>query len=721
MDLDAHLAGYGILRAGFVFKSVLGVHILKSLVLIVTFLTAFSSPALAETISPRRLLEVADLSGPVISPDGRSVAFRLERAIVERNTYDTAWYVQALDGASPPHKVAEGGIPLRNSAGASLPATAMWSPDGRWIYYRAFLNGKIDVWRAAADGSGAEALTLDPADVLEFSLSPDGGALTYRVGADREEVTAAEQAEYDRGIRLDETVFIGQPLFRSGNTEGRLATQRYSGLWFNLTSLLADAPERWKTLDLLTRERHDLSASNRAPSQLAVSDLGQGVPEPWMLAPERDSSRIALLIRSGEMEGLTQKPDVQLAMLPDSRSSQLIKCKAVLCVGKAISSIQWRPNSDEVMFTVSDPTEGLAQSVSRWNVRTGAVRTVTRSTGLLSGGRDRFSSCGVSTNILVCVTSKASQPPRLEQIDIESGQRRVLFDPNASLATDMASTVRVRLLRWTDSIGSEFTGQFFQARKGADHRSPLFVTYYSCDGFLRGGVGDEWPLASLAEEGISALCINQAPYRRDAVERYNLGLRAVASIIDRLASEGEIDRSRVGMGGLSYGTEVTLWTLSEANLLHAASVTSPMISPNYYLLNSLKGENFFTELQRLWQLGAPQQTPERWHELSPAYKLDRITAPILMQMPEQEYLHSLDYAIPLIRRLQADVYVFPNEPHQKFQPKHKLAAYERNLDWFRFWLQGYEDPDLSKAEQYRHWQEMRADRNADQPAKLQSH
>jgi len=66
----------------------------------------------AETISPRRLLEVADLTDPVISPDGSSVAFRLEQASVVRNTFDVFWYVQALDGKSPPHRVADGGVLL---------------------------------------------------------------------------------------------------------------------------------------------------------------------------------------------------------------------------------------------------------------------------------------------------------------------------------------------------------------------------------------------------------------------------------------------------------------------------------------------------------------------------------------------------------------------------------------------------------------------------------
>jgi hypothetical protein len=263
-----------------------------------------------------------------------------------------------------------------------------------------------------------------------------------------------------------------------------------------------------------------------------------------------------------------------------------------------------------------------------------------------------------------------------------------------------------------DVEGRPVTGQFYSARKSSDGPSPLFVSYYVCDGFVRGAYGDEWPLASLAEHGISALCINKPPTRYDAVERYDRGRSAVASAVDMLAEEGEIDRTRVGMGGLSFGSEVTLWTAMHSDLLAAASVSSVAVSPQYYLLGSMKGDEFLSGLRQAWQLGAPNDTIERWKILSPAFNLEKIRCPILMQVPEQEYMQSIDYAIPLIRAHRADLYVFPHEPHQKFQPKHKLAVYERNLDWFGFWLQGIEDPDPAKAEQYTRWERMKASSSA---------
>lgn len=670
-------------------------------------LLALAPQCSAEAISPRRLLEVADFGPPVVSPDGRHVAFRVEQASIERNTYDTVWYVQSIDGEALPRRVADGGPTLRDHVGASLPTSAVWSPDGRWIYYRALMDGAVDVWRAASDGSGAEPLSRDAADVRDFLLSDDGATLTYSVGPTREEVAMAEQAEYERGVRIDGSVPIGQGLVRSANNEGRLATQRYRGVWFQRAPLLADVPDRWKSMRLDTRtvQAHEETA---APAPAAtVADLAGLAPAPWKVAHEPGGSRIAILSRSGDGRGLMQKPDVALAVLPSGRSGQARPCSDALCVGQAIDRIQWLPGRDEVLFTVTEPNAALAQSMFRWNVETGTVVPVVQSGGLLSGGRDASSPCGASRQVLVCVASDADRPPHMVRIDVETGRSRVLFDPNAGLAADLRD-VPVRMLRWKDAQGRTFTGKFYPAADGVALPAPLFVTHYSCPGFVRGGVGDEWPLLSLSQHGVAALCINQLPdYVLDPAERFGQGVAALRSVLDLLVAEGEVDRARVGMGGLSFGSSLTLWTATESDLLAAASVASNDVSYMYYLVNSLRGDTFFSVLKDLWGLGAPDETPSQWQALSTALKVDRITAPVLFQQSEQEYITGLDLTIPLLRRNRADLYVFPNEPHVKFQPRHLLAVNERNLDWFRFWLQGIEDADPAKADQYRRWRSMR--------------
>src|SRR3546814_8214057 len=97
-----------------------------------------------------------------------------------------------------------------------------------------------------------------------------------------------------------------------------------------------------------------------------------------------------------------------------------------------------------------------------------------------------------------------------------------------------------------DTRGDVCTGWLFEARvPEGSPPPPLFVTYYTGNGFLRGGVGDEWPLATMASYGISALCINGNPSFRNSRENYAQGTRAVESIVRLLADQGGIDPARV--------------------------------------------------------------------------------------------------------------------------------------------------------------------------------
>jgi dipeptidyl aminopeptidase/acylaminoacyl peptidase len=364
------------------------------------------------------------------------------------------------------------------------------------------------------------------------------------------------------------------------------------------------------------------------------------------------------------------------------------------------------------VFTARDRMTGN-QMLYDWDVTRGAVRRIAGDAGLFGGGRDLNpgETCAVSAAAAACVVASADSPPHMERIDLEAGTRQVLYEPNLALIA--ARGPRTQALSWTDPGGQVFTGVFFppQTAPGAGP-APLFISYYSCGGYLRGGLGEEWPLASLAGAGIAALCIQMPPSDGSkpgaAVGNYEVALSGVQSAIAFLSSRGLVDPARVGMGGLSFGSEVVMWVMDHSNLLAAASVATPVMTPTYYRLHQLMGPTFTDALRHNWGLGAPSETPEAWKQLSPAFNLERLQAPLLMQMPEQEYLNGLDYIAPLAASpTSSELYVFPHEPHLKLEPRHLLAIGDRNLDWFRFWLQGYVDPDPAKADQYRRWTAMR--------------
>ncbi len=673
--------------------------------------------------SAKSLVEISDLADVAISPDGAVAAFRRETASVERNRYDTVWLVAPMDGASPPRRIADGGEPLRYNWGPPLIEPPVWSPDSRWIYYRAEFDGQVQIWRAARDGSRAEPLTRDAADVESFALSRDGKSLQYTVAATREDIRRAEDDEYDRGIRIDDKVWVGAGLYRSGYINGRLATQRYTGNGFVTEGLLADQPKRQRVVDLTSLAIRDATDAERA------SLAGTG----GALRVEIDSAAEAIsLSPSGRWATyLTSRPDSHnlftlktLKAVSDDGAKTPITCPAASCRDVDFASIVWRPGHDEVVFTVTDHARGRAQSLYDWNLTEGRVRLIVQAEGLLNGGRVESGEtpCSIGARWAVCVEAAANTPPRLTRVDLGTGARQLLYDANPSLQDDSAGPVS--LMTWKDDTGRAFTGQFFApAANPAGRPAPLFITYYGCSGYVRGGTpGDEWPLATMAADGIAALCINApfgVPY--EATERFNPALSAVRSAIDILAKQQVIDRRHVGMGGLSFGTEATMWVAMKSDLLAAASVSSTLVSQTYYWMMALKGEHQLGVVKKGWGLGAPTETPERWKLLSPSYNIDKIHTPILMQLPEQEYLETLDYFAPLVRSsTPVEMFVYPNESHQKVSPRHKLAVYERNLDWFRFWLQGYVDPDPSKAAQYLRWrgEQDRAAKAALSPAQI---
>ncbi len=639
---------------------------------VIGLLASFSSGSFAAatggTIAVQRLIEVVDLAGPVISPDGTKVAFRTEQASVVRNVYDTIWYVQDTSGRHPPVKVGDGGVPLRNSAGVTSPPTAIWSADGSGFYYLALIDDELQVWRAEADGSGARPMTMDPANVRRFALSADGSRLYYSVGATRDEVASAEMTEYHRGIHVDESVPLGHGgLFRSGFVEGRLATQRIQ-FWYDRIPLLSDVPEQWKRVDLRTGEVQLLDPSEKPPLPVPP-DLPTDVAA-WKVANDLIGNRTALLVRTGAQGDLIQKPVVEMLTKSGNSSSSLKKCENTLCADKPIWTIAWRPGSDELLFTLSD--DGWAESIYAWNVRTDRVREIVRSSGLIKDG-ERYGrsdkGCGISPSTLVCVTAAADQPPRLESIDLTSGRRSILFDPNMSLAEDVTNNLITRTIRWRDKRGKKFTGTFIKSSQYIANPTPLFVTYYRCPGFLPGAYGGDWPLHAMASHGISTLCINSAPLPYDAVNRYNDGRFAVESAIDMLASSGEVDRTKVGMGGLSFGTEITMWTAWNSDILAATSIASTMFSRAMYNDGSIQGDKFFDNLEGIWQLGDPEVNTKSWEKIAFEYNYKNIKSPILMQITEQEYIWMLDPAVKLVRDHKADFYVFPNAPHFKSQPK----------------------------------------------------
>lgn len=650
------------------------------------------APALAAAAPPSptlaELVQVTDLSGLTASPDGRLVVFRTERASLGRNSYELNWLVLDVESGRVV-EVGPGGEPIVEDPGRLAAEQPIWSPDGRWIYYRALQDGEVQVWRAAADGTSSRRVTAEPGDVLSIDAAADGRGLVYHVGPPREDIVRAELEEYETGILVDEHVELGQNVFRGVPIHGRPATQRLTNRWFERGGVLWNRSAVRKRLDFATLETSDEEPQREA----APAAVGNAAP-----------SRQARSLAGDVAAAAWDDREATLAVSRPGSSQATITCAAPACRRDPIRWLAWRPAADQLIFATAD--RARVQTIHLWDVGSGQVRTLWAGDGLLSGGRDPDAPCALGRNFIACVEAGPASPPRLMLFDIASSRSRIGHDPNPRLR--QRRWPQTERLTWEGAGGQVYTGvMFLPPPSGAP--APLFVNYYQCDGFVRGGVGDEWPFAALADAGIVSVCMNMTRFgaAEDGVGRYRAAEAGVRTLIDQLAGRGLVDRDEVGMGGLSFGSEVTMWIAMHTDLIAAASVVSPQFEPANYWFNNVRGRDHRDVLRRFWGLGAPDETPEQWRLLSPALNVGRIRAPILLQLPEQEARYAVEFYARLSNSpTPTEMYVFPDERHVKTQPRHRLAVYRRNLDWFRFWLQGHVDSDPAKADQYRRWRAL---------------
>lgn len=646
-----------------------------------------ASPA-AGAVTIRDLVELTDIDGLSISPDGRFAVFRTERADLGRNSYVLRWHsVDLHDGSVK--DIGSGGDPIYADPGLLEAEKPVWAGDGRTIIVRALRDGAVGLWRADVDGREMVPLVTRDADVVQYSIAPDGSAVLYETGATRDEIRRSERREYDSGILVDSTVDISQSLFRGGSINGRMSSQRLVGYWWVRDGLL------WRT----PRQEHRVDIATGA-------DTLVGPPQP---VPAFDLAKYLQSDNAANDQGDIASSGTEAGRRSISvkfNNGRRLSCPDPLCASSPISSLVWRRGSRQLMMTFKD--REFRQSIYLWNVDTGRVRPIAANQGLLSGGRNDFLPCAVSADAAVCVASGPASPPRLERIDLASGERQILFDPNQALRAAYAP--KVRFMRWNIGGKLEAGGVVMEPVRPLDMPAPLYLNYNRCEGFLRGGEGNEWPIPQLLEAGYVVACINAVPLSgpQDAIRDYQVGLAAVRALVAKLSKERFIDPSRVAMGGLSFGSEVAFWVATHSNLLSAMSVTAPQWEPAGYWMSSMPESDIPATIRKAWGYGAPDQTPRRWRTTAPVFNVGKIRIPVLFQMPEQEARRIPElYARLYQEGTPTELYAFPDEAHLKLQPRHRLAAYQRNLDWFRYWLESYRDPDPVKADQYRRWDALR--------------
>jgi dipeptidyl aminopeptidase/acylaminoacyl peptidase len=222
----------------------------------------------------------------------------------------------------------------------------------------------------------------------------------------------------------------------------------------------------------------------------------------------------------------------------------------------------------------------------------------------------------------------------------------------------------------------------------------------------------------LAAAGIVVLQVQDITSRDMTPAEAPLQLAGYEAAIDHLAEMRVIDPKRVGITGFSRTVYYTLYALTHRTSRFAVATIADGVFYGYiqYLMSGNYGSDNA-------QIGAPPFGTGlgTWLTESPGFNFDKVDAPLRIEVHDPVSLLSdwEAYAALHAQNKPVDLIVLPNASHVVVKPRERLESQQGSVEWFRFWLQGYEDPDQAKTEQYRRWEElcdMQVAQNPNQPA-----
>lgn len=680
-------------------------------------------------LSSQQLITVEDMAAlrridvMSLSPDRQRFAMLVRQADAAANVYRRGWFVSSTRGGKL-IPIGDGGEsplapnPMNKYTGDMFVEPAVqWSRDGQWLAYTLTLNGETQLWRSKADGSVQEQLTHNAADVYDLTWSDDGASIHFSVGTPRADIDAQVAAMERNGYHYDTELFAYTDFMTV--RPKLIKPDKVRTVW---TIDLANRDERLAN-DAERAEFEHSNAQKKGSKQRLPEAAGQA-----LASAERSDGAQAWSARQSKTSYLFQMH----ALLPGS--STPLQCKADECIG-FIDRVWWREDG-AVIFLRREGTRGAWAGFYAWSPKTGKVSRVLQS-------RDFLSNCDAgAADRLICVRQTTDRPPHIAAIDFKSGKVQIVADVNPELRNRRLG--KIESFEWDtpkfawNEPGGALEGTYESRAYGyilyppdfdPKRKYPVFISPYTIEGFDN-GTNREYALHALAARGFVALLtefpspalastVRQGPNMMQQLYSAELGFPLLTMLsdstfkaLDTVAARGFIDLSRVGIGGLSHGAFVPLFMVQKYDRIAAISVSGVGWDPMEYYQLAPAGR-----VNSSWPpKPVGEQAWKYWDQFTLAANVDAIEAPLLVNSAANEMYG----AVRLLRHMEEarkpyDAYVFPRENHVKWQPAHLLAVMRRNVDWFAFWLQSYEDPDPAKAVQYERWRRLREMRVTSSP------
>jgi len=653
--------------------------------------TAVTSPSLPYvTVDDLLTLQLA--SDPQISPDGKLIAFRVQRSDRDTNTTSSAiWLVDREDSKA--------GTARQVTGGDQHDFAPRWSPDGQTLAFLSDRSGTIQIYLLPMSGGEARQLSKLQQGISEYNWRPDGLALLAH---------SPWKPEDDDNVADTSTISVvykrlGEQWDGMGYRYGRRQQ-----LW--LVSLEGESTR-------LTSEPVDLVQSCWSPGGTEIAFCANRRQDPDLSV---SMALWVLTIATGQMRrmtpetGLAQVPSwspdgLHLAYLysedqtetsnispwivnahgtdtpqPAAQGAQELTCQAWIIDelrSEYLHPPQWYPDGKSL----------LVPAQQRGQVHLFRIDTEHNSAVQLTSGNGRYVSPQISKDgqTIALVRSDWFTPGDIWKMDSDGTHLHKLTGVNDSFLRSH-QLIRPKRITWQSFDGLEIEGWLYLPPLAGGVKAPLILEVHGGPA-LAWGDGYIHEFQALAGQGYAVFAPNprgSAGYGETFCKKIlnewgGDDFRDLMSGIDHVIATEPVDETRLGIGGISYGGYMTIWAITQTNRFKAA------VSRNG--ISSLPNSSMLSDQTVWFDLAMPGESLRR--DRSALTFADHIETPLLLLHAENDlrcpFSESLQLFVLLRKRKRTvELVRYPGVSHlldwpDVGAPKQRVDRLRRTVEWFR--------------------------------------
>ncbi|MGA9527576.1 MAG: S9 family peptidase [Terriglobales bacterium] len=541
-----------------------------------------------------------------------------------------------------------------------------WSPDGGSLAFLSNRAGTMQVYIMPADGGEAHAVTADATGVSDYHWSPDGKQVAF-LAREPEQGKAENDAQIaDREQDLERLWVVDLASSKTRQlTRGALRIDDFG--WSSSDQILAMASnhpkdETWNdalysisvkdaTITLASKPNQPFDELVISPGRTQFSFISTrtGGPEPHDLFLQT--------VNGGPARDVTSTID------------------------RAVIDARWQ--SDSTIFVrVAD---GFRNRIFRLNSN-GTVAAIdlpysVRAFDVAPDGTIIFAGVGFN---------------RLPELFIRRIDGTIAQVSHLQAGWDGVQLADAEIFRFKSFDGTEIEAALMKPiTQPADSKLPLVLlvhggpaSNFSADYFWF----NAWPQLLVAR-GYQVLMVNprgSIGYGENFVKanRADWGggdFKDLMAALDAVIARGQTDPNRLGIGGWSYGGEMTQWAITQTNRFKAAVTGGGVFDQTleFGTEDSPAGDE--------WYFGTPWEHPEVFASNSPATYIRNAKTPTLILHGEDDHNNPVSQSRELYRALkrygvECELVVYPGEGHLPRQEKHQIDMLKRMLGWFDRYL-----------------------------------